>query len=76
MLTAVLSTLALSVTATSWRAQIRTHRAEVHEAGEGYDPDVLRADYIATVELQGEPALSTCAGEFIIEQRANQKAIG
>ena len=27
---------------------MRTHRSEVHEAGEGDDPEVLGVDYVAT----------------------------
>ena len=75
MLIAISSTLALSATASWWRAQIRTYRANVHEAGEGDDPEVLGVDYVATVELQGESALGTCTGERIIEQRTNQKTV-
>ena len=30
---------------------MRTHRAEVHEAGEGDNPEVLGVDNIATIEL-------------------------
>ena len=75
MLIAISSTLALSAIASLWRAQIRTYRAEVHEAGEGDYPEVLGVDYVATVELQEEPALGTCAGERTIEQRTNQKTI-
>ena len=32
---------------------MRTHRSEVHEAGEGDDPEVLGVDEVATMELQG-----------------------
>ena len=49
----ILSTLVLSVATGSWRTQIRTYRAEVHEAGEGDDPEVLGVDEVATMELQG-----------------------
>ena len=55
---------------------MRTHRAKVHEAGEGNDPKVSGVDYVATVELQGKQALGTCVSERIIRQRTNQKAIG
>ena len=36
---------------------MRTHRSEVHEAGEGDDPEVLGVDYITTIELGKDPAL-------------------
>ena len=49
----ILSTLVLSVATGSWRTQVRTYRAEVHEAGEGDDPEVLGVDEVATMELQG-----------------------
>ena len=76
MLVAILPTLALSVIATSWRTQMRTYRTEVHEAGEGDDPEIFGVDYVATVELQWGATLDTCTGERIIEQRTNQKTIG
>ena len=38
---------------------MRTHGAEVHETGEGDDPDVLGVDYVAAVELGKGPALDT-----------------
>ena len=31
---------------------MRTERAEVHEAGEGDDPEVLGVDYVATIKLK------------------------
>ena len=49
----ILLTLVLSVATGSWRTQVRTYRAEVHEAGEGDDPEVLGVDEVATMELQG-----------------------
>ena len=36
---------------------MRTHRSEVHEAGEGDDPEVLGVDYITTIELEKDPTL-------------------
>ena len=38
---------------------MRTHRTEVHDAGEGDDPEVLAVDDVATIELREEPALDT-----------------
>ena len=55
---------------------MRTYRTEVHEAGEGDDPEIFGVDYVATVELQWGATLDTCTGERIIEQRTNQKTIG
>ena len=49
----ILLTLVLSVATGSWRTQVRTYRAEVHEAGEDDDPEVLGVDEVATMELQG-----------------------
>ena len=57
MPSATLTTLAQSIAISSWRARMRTHRSEVHEAGEGDDPEVLGVDYIATIELGKDPAL-------------------
>ena len=55
---------------------MRTHRAEVHEAGKGDRPDVLGVDKIATIEL-GEGLVSdTWMSERNIKQRTDQKAIG
>ena len=36
---------------------MRTHRAKVHEARDGDDPDVLGVYYVATIELGKEPTL-------------------
>ena len=55
--------------------QLRTHRAEVHEAGDGNNPGVHEVDDIATIELE-EPALDTRARKCGIRRRAYQKAIG
>ena len=51
--------LVLIVTALSWIIQMRTHRTEVHDAGEGDDPEVPAVDDVATIELGEEPALDT-----------------
>jgi len=59
---AILTMLAQSATASLWRTQIRTHRAEVHEAGEGDGPEVHGIDHIASVELEEKPALDTWTG--------------
>ena len=72
---ATLSTLAPSVAACSWRTQIRTYRAEVHEAGKGDDPETHRVDNVAAVKL-GELALDTWVSERRIKQRTDQKAVG
>ena len=53
MLIAILSTLVLTIATSSWRTRVRTYRAEVHEAGEGDDPEVLGVDEVTTMELQG-----------------------
>ena len=50
---ATLSTLALSVTVSFGRTQIRTHRAEVQEAGESNDPEVHGVDNVTAIELGG-----------------------
>ena len=55
---AISETLARSVAADSPRAQIRTERCKVHEAGEGDDPEIHGVDHIATIELEEELALS------------------
>ena len=44
---AILSTLARGITDGSWRTQIRTHSVKVHEAREGYDPEVHGVDDVA-----------------------------
>ena len=38
---------------------MRTHRTEVHDAGEDDDPEVPAVDDVATIELGEEPALDT-----------------
>ena len=43
-------------------SKIRTHRAEVHEAGEGDNPDVRGVDYVATIKLE-DLTLDTSASE-------------
>ena len=48
---AILSMLARSVADGSQGTQMHTYLAEVHEAGEGDDPEVLGEDHPATVEL-------------------------
>ena len=55
---ATLTTLALRVVTRSSKTQVRTHRAEVHEAWEGDEPDILGVDDITTIKLE-EPALDT-----------------
>ena len=54
---AISITSALSVVANSWRTQIRTHRTEVHKAGKGDNPNVLRVDKIETIELKEDLVL-------------------
>ena len=51
---AILSVLAQSVDEGSWRTQTHTYRAEVHDAGEGDEPEVLGEDHPATIELGGD----------------------
>ena len=70
------STLALSITAGSWRIEMRTQGPEVHEAGEGDDPQVPGVDYEAAVELEDEPRLEACVSECSIRQRTDQESIG
>ena len=41
-----------SVAADFRRTQIQTKRAQVHKAGEEYDPRVHGIDYVATIELR------------------------
>ena len=36
---------------------MRTHRTEVHKAGKGDNPDVLRVDKIETIELEEDLVL-------------------
>jgi len=51
-----------------------THRAEVHETGEGDNPAVHGMDHVAAIELKGW-ILDTQAGQHNIKQRTDQKAI-
>ena len=71
---ATLSTLALSVTVSFGRTQLRTHRAEVQEAGEGNDPGVHGVENVTTIELGGQE-LSIWVNEHRIKQRTDQKTI-
>ena len=41
------------------RARARTHGGKVHEEGEGDDPELHGVEYVATIELEEEPALDT-----------------
>ena len=54
---------------------MRTHRTEVHDAGEGNDPEVLAVDDVTAVKLD-EPALDGCTGWHGIKQTTNHKAVG
>ena len=45
------------------RTQIHTKSAQVHQAGEDYDPWVHAIDYIATIEL-GEPGVKVTTESF------------
>ena len=47
--------LAQSVTAGLAKTRIRTHRAKIHEAGEGNNPDVRGVYHVATKELEEVP---------------------
>jgi hypothetical protein len=49
---AILKTLSAQRVAGVWKNQIRTHRAEIHKAGEGDDPAVHCINNIATIELE------------------------
>ena len=49
----ILLTLVLSVATGSWRTQVRTYRAEVHEVGESDGPEIHRAENVAAIELGG-----------------------
>ena len=40
---------------------MRTQRTEVHEAGEGDDPEVLGVDHVATIKLKKELGLDIWA---------------
>ena len=64
----MLTTLALSIAADLWGAQVRTQRAKVHEAWEGDCPEALGVDYIAAIELEKEPALETWVSKHGAEQ--------
>ena len=68
--------LTLGVVVGLWRAQMRTQRAEVHEAGEGDSPDVPGVDNVATIELEEEPVLDIRVCEHRIKQRTDQKIVG
>ena len=46
---------------------MRTHGTEVHDAGEGDDPEVLAVDDVATIELRKELALDTWSSERSVE---------
>ena len=56
-------------------ARIRTERAEIDKAGEGENPEPLTVDYVAAIELEGEPTLDISASERSTKQGTNQKAI-
>ena len=56
---AALMTLDQSVAVSSWKTHTRTDGGEVHEAGEGDDPEVPDVDYVATMELGEKLALDT-----------------
>ena len=74
---AILSASTLSITVGSWRTQMHTYRAEVHEAGEPDGPGVPRAEDVAAIELgRGELGLDTWVSECRIEQRTDQTPIG
>ena len=66
--------LAQSVADGSRRIQMHTYRAEVHDAGEGDEPEVLGEDHPATIELG--VTLGAWVSERNIKQRAYQKPIG
>ena len=53
----MMMTSALIVATSVWRTRVRAQRAEVHEAGEGDDPEVPGVDYVAAIELGEEPVL-------------------
>ena len=54
---------------------MRTYRAEVHEAGEGDDPEVHGVDNVAPIELGEELGLDTWVSECRTKQRTDQKTI-
>ena len=54
---------------------MHTQRAEVHEAGEGDDPEVHAVDCIATVELEDEPTLDRWVSGHSNKRRAYQEAV-
>ena len=66
--------VSLSVAADSRGAQLRTKRAEEHEAGKGDDPKV-GIEQITTIELE-DWGLDTWMSDRSIEQRTDQKTIG
>ena len=53
---------------------MHTNRTEVHEGGEGNDPEVLGVDYVAVIEL-GEAMLDNWVRVCGVKQRANHKAV-
>ena len=71
---AVLTTLARNVATSSWRTRVRTHRGEVHEAGEGNDPVFHGIDNVTTIELE----IAACVRHLDKEtgQNTYQKTIG
>ena len=66
--------LALSVIAGSWRTQMRTKRAEVHEAGECNDPEVLGIHNKTTIKLE-ERTSDTWMSECSIGRGTDQETI-
>ena len=68
--------LAESTAAGLQRTRTRTHRAEVHEEGEGDDPTVHGIDDVTAIQLEEEPTLDTQTSERNIEQWTDQKTIG
>jgi len=72
---ATLRTLARSAIASLQKPRMRTHRANIHEAGEGDDPKVHGANQVVTVELGGKLELDIWAKsnkEPTIRPSANQ----
>ena len=73
--TAIFSMSAVRPATGSWKTQMRTYRAEVHEAGEGDDPEVHGVDNVAPIELGEELGLDTWVSECRTKQRTDQKTI-
>lgn len=75
--TAISMMLVQSAPTGPWKTRVLAHRAKIHEAGQGNDPEVPGADHVTTIELKEESALATWATvRTRIKQTTNQKTIG